>query len=170
LAAARAEIAKLQRVLGTKTLENEILKEAVEYAAGKKVDCALALVAQGRRPMKTVCQALGLARSHVHAVAKRSVSWQDRRSARTCAGDLELLNDIRSQIAHLTSYGYRRACACTRWPPDAGLGLGLGLGGGGGGSLHHVPERLGERFKLQLLSRDVRARLLRIRCRLPLKQ
>jgi transposase-like protein len=33
LAAARAEIAKLQRVLGKKTLENEILKEAVEYAA-----------------------------------------------------------------------------------------------------------------------------------------
>jgi transposase-like protein len=35
LAAARAEIAKLQRVLGKKTLENEILKEAVEYAAEK---------------------------------------------------------------------------------------------------------------------------------------
>ena len=36
LAAARAEIAKLQRVLGKKTLENEILKEAVEYATAKK--------------------------------------------------------------------------------------------------------------------------------------
>ena len=36
LAAARAEIAKLQRVLGKKTLENEILKEAVEYAREKK--------------------------------------------------------------------------------------------------------------------------------------
>lgn len=36
LAAARAEIAKLQRVLGKKTLENEILKEAVEYGAAKK--------------------------------------------------------------------------------------------------------------------------------------
>src|SRR4051812_44555334 len=36
LAAARAEIAKLQRVLGKKTLENEILKEAVEIAAEKK--------------------------------------------------------------------------------------------------------------------------------------
>ena len=36
LAAARAEIAKLQRVLGKKTLENEILKEAVGYAAEKK--------------------------------------------------------------------------------------------------------------------------------------
>ena len=36
LAAARAEIAKLHRVLGKKTLENEILKEAVEIAASKK--------------------------------------------------------------------------------------------------------------------------------------
>ncbi len=34
LAAARAEIAKLQRILGKKTLE--ILKEAVEFAAEKK--------------------------------------------------------------------------------------------------------------------------------------
>ena len=33
---ARAEIAKLQRILGKKTLENEILKEAVEYATEKK--------------------------------------------------------------------------------------------------------------------------------------
>jgi len=35
LAVARAEIAKLQRVIGEKTLENEILKEAVDYAAEK---------------------------------------------------------------------------------------------------------------------------------------
>lgn len=36
LAAARAEIARLQRVLGKKTLEAEILKEAVEYGSAKK--------------------------------------------------------------------------------------------------------------------------------------
>lgn len=36
LAVARAEIAKLQRVLGKKTLENEILKEAVEFATATK--------------------------------------------------------------------------------------------------------------------------------------
>jgi transposase-like protein len=34
LAAARAEIAKLQLILGKKTLENEILKEAVEKRFG----------------------------------------------------------------------------------------------------------------------------------------
>jgi transposase len=36
LAAARAEIAKLQRILGKKTVENEILREAVDVAVEKK--------------------------------------------------------------------------------------------------------------------------------------
>ena len=36
LAAARAQIAKLQRILGKKTLENEILREAVEFSVEKK--------------------------------------------------------------------------------------------------------------------------------------
>jgi len=41
------EIVKLQRVLGKKTLENEILKEAVEYAA-EKSGLRARLVAGGR--------------------------------------------------------------------------------------------------------------------------
>jgi transposase len=36
LAAARAQIAQLQRILGKKTMEAEILKEAVEFAREKK--------------------------------------------------------------------------------------------------------------------------------------
>lgn len=36
LATARAQIAQLQRLLGKKTMENEILKEAVEIAREKK--------------------------------------------------------------------------------------------------------------------------------------
>ncbi len=36
LAAARAQIAQLQRLLGKKTMENEIIKEAVEIAREKK--------------------------------------------------------------------------------------------------------------------------------------
>lgn len=36
LAAARAEIAQLERMLGKKTMETEILKEAVEIARSKK--------------------------------------------------------------------------------------------------------------------------------------
>lgn len=110
LAAARAEIAKLQRILGKKTLENEILKEAVEYAAEKKVDCALALVAEGRG-VKPVCDALGVARSNLHARAHRPKHWRDARKGRTPAPDDELLVEIRRHIADLPSYGYRRACA-----------------------------------------------------------
>jgi transposase len=36
LAAARAQIAQLQRMLGKKTMEAEILKEAVDFAREKK--------------------------------------------------------------------------------------------------------------------------------------
>ncbi|WP_370652411.1 IS3 family transposase [Aquabacterium sp.] len=119
LAAARAEIAKLQRVLGKKTLENEILKEAVEYAGRKKVDCALALVAKGRA-VKAVCLALGLARSHVHDLLHRPEGWVDGRTQRTPAVDEQLLGEIRQHIAELPSYGYRRACALVNRSRRAG--------------------------------------------------
>ena len=61
--------------------------------------------------MTAVCQALGLARSNVHALRGRPPSWVDRRTERTPRGDDQLLADIREQIAELPSYGYRRACA-----------------------------------------------------------
>jgi putative transposase len=61
--------------------------------------------------MKLVCQALGVARSHLHALKQRPASWVDGRTLRTPAGDAQLLAEIRQQIAELPSYGYRRACA-----------------------------------------------------------
>jgi putative transposase len=61
--------------------------------------------------MKAVCEALGLARSHVHARAHRARDWRDGRTNRTPAPDNELLGEIRQHIADLPSYGYRRACA-----------------------------------------------------------
>ena len=57
-----------------------------------------------------VCQALGLARSNVHALTSRPASWIDGRTERTPC-DEQLLADIREQITELPSYGYRRACA-----------------------------------------------------------
>ena len=60
--------------------------------------------------MKAVCQALGLARSHIHALKHRPASWTDGRTGCTPAADVELVIDIREQIAELPSYGYRRAC------------------------------------------------------------
>ncbi len=61
--------------------------------------------------MTAVCQALGLARSNVHALRSRSPSWVDGRTERMPRGDDQLLADIREQITELPSYGYRRACA-----------------------------------------------------------
>lgn len=61
--------------------------------------------------MKAVCEALGLARSHIHALKHRPASWVDGRKCRTPACDEQLLIDIRGHIAELPSYGYRRACA-----------------------------------------------------------
>ena len=61
--------------------------------------------------MKAVCEALGLARSHVHARAHRPADWRDGRKNRTPAPSAELLSEIRQHIADLPSYGYRRACA-----------------------------------------------------------
>ena len=61
--------------------------------------------------MKAVCDALGLARSHVHARVHRSNDWRDGRKNRTPAPDEALLREIEQHIADLPSYGYRRACA-----------------------------------------------------------
>jgi putative transposase len=69
--------------------------------------------------MKAVCQALGVARSNVHALRGRSPSWVDRRTDRTPHGDEHLLADIREQIAELPSYGYRRACALVNRKRDS---------------------------------------------------
>jgi transposase-like protein len=109
LAAARAGISKLQRILGKKTLENEVLKEAVEFAA-EKADCALTFVAQGRA-VKAVCDAFGLARSHAHTRLHRPSDWHDVRINRTSAPDGELQGELQRHIADLPSYGDRRACA-----------------------------------------------------------
>src|SRR3954463_14910238 len=49
----------LERLLGRKTMENEILKEALELARAKKTDLAVQLCAVGRFPMKRVTDTLG---------------------------------------------------------------------------------------------------------------
>jgi len=61
--------------------------------------------------VRPVCEALGLARSNVHALKCRPLAWIDGRTGRTPRGDSELLAEIREQITELPSYGYRRACA-----------------------------------------------------------
>jgi putative transposase len=70
--------------------------------------------------MKAICEALGLARSHIHALRQRPASWADGRKARTPASDGQLLIELREHIAQLPSYGYRRACALVNRTRQAG--------------------------------------------------
>ena len=70
--------------------------------------CALALIARGR-PMKIVCDVLGVARSHVHVRVHRPTNWTDRRRNRRPGDDGDLVAEITTEIATLPSYGYRRA-------------------------------------------------------------
>ncbi len=70
LAAANKEIKELQRLLGKETLEVEIQKGALDWGRSNNL-IARALAARGR-PMKTVCEVLGVARSAVAVKRARS--------------------------------------------------------------------------------------------------
>lgn len=63
--------------------------------------------------MKTVCRALGVARSHVHSRSTRKTGWIDGRTARVrdSSWDTALVNALRAEITTLPTYGYRRAGA-----------------------------------------------------------
>ncbi len=78
----------------------------------KKTDCALALAAGGR-PMKVVCNVLGVVRSAVAVKRARSPEWRDGRSTRK-VDDSGLLEEIELHVASLPSYGSRRIWALLR--------------------------------------------------------
>ncbi|MHC8412213.1 IS3 family transposase [Pseudomonas sp. Hz4] len=111
LSDALKQIRELQRMLGKKTMEAEILKEAVEIARSRKLDCALTLVARGR-PVKLVSECLGVARSQLTVRIKQSVSPKVRRSRPV--DDAELVVEIQQQVSELPSYGYRRVWGLLR--------------------------------------------------------
>ncbi|HED0311929.1 TPA: IS3 family transposase [Salmonella enterica subsp. enterica serovar Newport] len=112
LASAMKQIKELQRLLGKKTMENELLKEAVEYGRPKKVDSARALVAGGWR-ISLVSRCLRVSRAQLHAMARWSKDWQDRRCKRK-PDDTEALARIHTVIGDLPTYGYRRVWALLR--------------------------------------------------------
>nr|WP_277588323.1 IS3 family transposase [Pseudomonas chlororaphis] len=118
LSDALKQIRELQRMLGKKTMEAEILKEAVEIARSRKLDCALTLVAGGR-PVKLVSECLGVARSQLTVRIKQSVSPKTRRSRPV--NDAELVAEIQQQLSELPSYGYRRVWGLLRRAREAQL-------------------------------------------------
>ncbi|WP_247178319.1 IS3 family transposase [Escherichia coli] len=112
LAAAMKQIKELQRLLGKKTMENELLKEAVEYGRGKKVDSARALIARGWG-VSLVSRCLRVSRAQLHVILRRTDDWKDGRRSRH-TDDTDVLRRIHHVIGELPTYGYRRVWALLR--------------------------------------------------------
>ena len=85
---------------------NEILKEAVDFAKAKKVDCALACIGRGRA-VRAVCMAVGVTRSNVSTKKTRSSEWADLRKSPPKADDSDLKNAIACLVKDRATYGYR---------------------------------------------------------------
>ncbi|CDL12566.1 Mobile element protein [Klebsiella pneumoniae IS43] len=112
LAAAMKQIKELQRLLGKKTMENELLKEAVEYGRAKKVDSARALIARGWG-VSFVSRCLRVSRAQLHVILRRTDDWKDGRRSRH-TDDTDVLRRIHHVIGELPTYGYRRVWALLR--------------------------------------------------------
>ncbi|WP_370561187.1 IS3 family transposase [Escherichia coli] len=112
LAAAMKQIKELQRLLGKKTMENELLKEAVEYGRAKKVDSARALIAR-RWGVSLVSRCLRVSRAQLHVILRRTDDWKDGRRSRH-SDDTDVLLRIHHVIGELPTYGYRRVWALLR--------------------------------------------------------
>ncbi|QKV13747.1 IS3 family transposase [Escherichia coli] len=111
LAAAMKQIKELQRLLGKKTMENELLKEAVEYGRAKKwIAHAPLLPGMG---VSFVSRCLRVSRAQLHVILRRADDWKDYcRSRHT--DDTDVLRRIHHVIGELPTYGYRRVWALLR--------------------------------------------------------
>jgi hypothetical protein len=93
---------ELERLLGRKTMEVEILREALDKANSKKRTLPFA---QGRRPMKTIADTLKVSRSNLH---ERKNATKPRKPHYACVGDAEAVEAIRPFVDKKPSFGYRR--------------------------------------------------------------
>ncbi|MCP8763923.1 IS3 family transposase [Escherichia coli] len=112
LAAAMKQIKELQRLLGKKTMENELLKEAVEYGRAKKW-IAHAPLLPGGWGVSLVSRCLRVSRAQLHVILRRTDDWKDGRRSRH-ADDTDVLLRIHHVIGELPTYGYRRVWALLR--------------------------------------------------------
>ncbi|WFU06675.1 IS3 family transposase (plasmid) [Rhizobium sp. CB3171] len=108
--ALQAQVKELQRLLGKKTMESEILKEALEIAGGPKNICCARSLPRGfwneDRLRNFGCRPLEYRR------ARRRLPSKAR--GRPPLPDRELLEDIKAVIADTPTYGYRRVHAILR--------------------------------------------------------
>ena len=101
-------VRELERMLGRKTMEVEIFREALAKSESKKTELAALVAAEGRFPMKAVADALEVARSHLHEKVRRLA--KPRGSYRK-PDDGDLLPLIRRLVDERPTYGYRRITA-----------------------------------------------------------
>jgi transposase len=102
-------VRELERLLGRKTMEVEILKEALDLLHKKKNDLAVAVAACGGYPVRRrIAETLGVARSNL---IERAAGKRPKRGPQARAGDVELTADIRHLVDTRSSYGYRRIAA-----------------------------------------------------------
>lgn len=101
-------VRELERQLGRKTLEVEILKEALSKSQAKKTDLAHQFVADGKFAMKAVADTLDVARSNL---ADRAVRGHRSRTPYRRADAPELIAELRRLVDERPTYGYRRITA-----------------------------------------------------------
>lgn len=101
------KVREMQRVLDKKTMENEILRDALQIAHEKKTYFAIAVLVTGRYGVKAVAGSLGVARSNL---IKRLSTDQRKRESYVKADDADLLPLIR-ELDSRPMYGYRRITA-----------------------------------------------------------
>ncbi|GHL03159.1 hypothetical protein ECZU21_21720 [Escherichia coli] len=113
LAAAMKQIKELQRLLGKKTMENELLKEAVEYGRAKKWIAHAPLLPARGWGVSLVSRCLRVSRAQLHVILRRTDDWKDGRRSRH-SDDTDVLLRIHHVIGELPTYGYRRVWALLR--------------------------------------------------------
>ena len=97
----------LERLLGRKTMEVEILKEALDLARVKNRPCCRGRTHR-RIPREADRQGPRAAGSNL---VERAAGKRPKRGPQTRAGDAELTADIRRLVDTRPSYGYRRIAA-----------------------------------------------------------
>ena len=100
------QVRELQRLLGKKTLENEILRDARWTWCSQKTAVAITLAGTGRHAVKTIADTLGIARSNLMVQTRCERSRQRR--GRRPRPEGELVAEIKGLIAGQVTYGYRR--------------------------------------------------------------
>jgi hypothetical protein len=103
-------IRELERLLGRKTKEVEILQEALAKAQAK-TELAARVAAERRFPMKRTADVLGVARSHLHEPVRRPAT---PRGYYCKAADEEFLPLIERLAGERPTYGYGRVSACRK--------------------------------------------------------